>query len=69
MGVQRGERGYRLALWSLLCGTALGAAGIWRGVDLIGLSAYTTGMIGAALGTTAWRAHRESRAATGAKQP
>lgn len=68
MGVARGQRGYRLALWSLLCGTVLGAFGIWRGVDLLGLSAYSTGVIGAALGTTAWRAHRESRA-NGAPPP
>ncbi len=69
MSPQRGHRGYWLAVLALLIGGGLGAYGIDRGVDLTALGVYVTGMIGSALGTTAWRAHRESRAETGAKQP
>lgn len=56
---QKGHRGYRLAQWALVIGGALSAFGIYRGVDLVGLAALVTGLITAALGATAYRAHGE----------
>lgn len=60
--VPRGLRGYRLAQQALLIGGVLSGIGIWRGVDLLGLAALVTGLIGSALGATAYRAHGEYRA-------
>ena len=41
-----GQRKYRLALWSLLCGTALGASGIYYGRELVGVAAIITAILG-----------------------
>lgn len=49
-----GQRKYRFALWSLLCGTVLGAAGIFKGSDLLGLAGLVTAIIGPSGATFAW---------------
>jgi hypothetical protein len=57
-----GQRGYRLALWSLLCGTVLGALAIWRGADLFNAGMMIGGILGTAGGASAARAIGEWQA-------
>ena len=57
-----GQRGYRLALWSLLCGTVLSALAIWRGVDLFDAGMLIGTVLGAVGGTSAARAVGEWQA-------
>lgn len=61
--VPLGQRKYRLALWSLLCGTVLGASGIHYGRELVGVAAIITsilGATGAAFAVGNWGEHKYS---------
>jgi hypothetical protein len=46
-----GQRKYRLALWSLLCGTVLGFSGIAYGRELIGVASIIAAIL-ASVGAT-----------------
>lgn len=57
-----GQRGYRLALWSLLCGTVLGALAIYLKADLFNAGLMIGGILGTAGGASAARAWGEWKA-------